>query len=306
MDSPGRDRPGAVHRQEHCAGPSGLSLGNKPGSWARLHPQREIAEGEAIMEFQRTKKPAGAECVAPLKTMSNDTNSKTIPRILLVEDETNLARSLQFNLEQEGYEVRSTPNGMEAVQWLQEHEFDLIILDVMIEGMDGFEVARRVRRGDQKLPILMLTARSTEQDRIQGLELGADDYLAKPFHLRELLLRVQRMLQRTKWYAEKDRPPQEIVVAGYKVSLETLRALGPRGEIQMTALEADLLAALTSEPKRVLSRSELLERVWGYHSDVESRTVDNFIGRLRKYFEKEPDNPRHFISVRGRGYMYEP
>ncbi len=238
--------------------------------------------------------------------MSNDSNSKIMPRILLVEDETNLARSLQFNLEQEGYEVHSTPNGMEAVQWLQEQKFDMIILDVMIEGMDGFEVARRVRRSDQKLPILMLTARSTEQDRIHGLELGADDYLAKPFHLRELLLRVQRMLQRTEWYSEKHRPSQEIMVAGYKVSLETLRAMGPRGEIQITALEADLLAALTSEPKRVLSRSELLEKVWGYHSDVESRTVDNFIGRLRKYFEKEPDHPRHFISVRGRGYMYVP
>ena len=234
------------------------------------------------------------------------TEANMTARILLVEDETNLARSLQFNLEQEGYEVRSTPNGKQAVEWQQQEKFDLIILDVMIEGMDGFEVARRVRREDQKLPILMLTARSTEQDRIQGLELGADDYIAKPFHLRELLLRVQRMLQRTKWYAEKNRPPSEITVAGYKVSLETLKAMGPRGEIQITVLEADLLAALTAEPERVLSRSELLERVWGYHSDVESRTVDNFIGRLRKYFEEEPDQPRHFISVRGRGYMYLP
>jgi two-component system, OmpR family, alkaline phosphatase synthesis response regulator PhoP len=238
--------------------------------------------------------------------MATDSDSKTTARILLVEDETNLARSLRFNLEQEGYEVQSTPNGKEAVEWQEKQKFDLIILDVMIEGMDGFEVARRVRRQDQKLPILMLTARSSEQDRVQGFELGADDYIAKPFHLKELLLRVQRMLQRTKWYAEKNRPPSDIMVAGYKVSLETLRGAGPRGEIQITVLEAELLAALTAEPRRVLSRAELLERVWGYHSEVESRTVDNFIGRLRKYFEEEPDQPRHFVSVRGRGYMYVP
>ncbi len=231
---------------------------------------------------------------------------KSLARILLVEDEMNLARPLQFNLEQEGYEVRSTPNGKEAVDWLREDKFDLIILDIMIEGMDGFEVARRVRRHDQKLPILMLTARSTEQDRIQGLELGADDYMVKPFHLRELLLRVQRMLQRSQWYAGGVRPVRGISVAGHKVNLETLQGTGPRGEIQITTLEADLLALLTSEPNRVLTRGELLERVWGYSSEVESRTVDNFIGRLRKYFEDEPDQPRHFISVRGRGYMYVP
>jgi two-component system alkaline phosphatase synthesis response regulator PhoP len=238
--------------------------------------------------------------------MCAEADLKSRVRILLVEDEANLARSLQFNLEQEEYEVRTTPNGNEALDWLTQEKFDLIILDIMIEGMDGFEVARQVRRRDQKLPILMLTARSTEQDRIQVLELGADDYMVKPFHLREMLLRVQRMLQRTSWYAGSERPAREITVAGYIVNLETLQGAGPRGEIQITALEADLLALLTSEPNRVFSRSELLERVWGYSAEVESRTVDNFIVRLRKYFEEEPDQPQHFLSVRGRGYMYAP
>jgi DNA-binding response OmpR family regulator len=239
--------------------------------------------------------------------MCTEVKSKPAIRILLVEDEANLARPLQFNLEQEGYEVRSTPNGNEAMAWLGEERFDLIILDVMIEGgVDGFEVARRVRRRDQKLPILMLTARSTEQDRIQGLELGADDYMVKPFHLRELLLRIQRMLQRSEWYAGKDRPAREVSIAGFTVNLESLKGTGPRGEIQITVLEADLLGLLTSEPNRVLSRTELLERVWGYSSEVESRTVDNFIVRLRKHFEEEPDQPQHFVSVRGRGYMYVP
>jgi len=238
--------------------------------------------------------------------MSSELNDKSNVRILLVEDEINIARPLQFNLEQEGYEVRSTPNGREALDWLSRERFDLIILDVMIEEMDGFEVARQVRSHDQRLPILMLTARSTDQDRVLGLELGADDYMVKPFHLKELLLRVQRMLQRSNWYLDTRPRAREITVAGYTIDVEKLQGEGPHGQIQITALEAELLVVLTAEANRVLSRTELLERVWGYSSDVESRTVDNFIVRLRKYFEAEPDQPRHFISVRGRGYMYVP
>jgi two-component system alkaline phosphatase synthesis response regulator PhoP len=227
-------------------------------------------------------------------------------RILLVEDELNLARPLQFNLEQEGYEVRSTPSGKTALFMIGSEPFDLIILDLMLEEIDGFEVARQVRQHDQKLPILMLTARSAAQDRIHGLELGADDYITKPFHLQELLLRVERMIERTSWYGSGESLPPQITVAGYSVDLEKLRASGPRGLLQLTALEAKLLQTLAAQPNRVLSRGELLEKVWGYHSNVESRTVDNFIVRLRKYFEEEPDQPRHFISLRGKGYMYVP
>jgi two-component system alkaline phosphatase synthesis response regulator PhoP len=227
------------------------------------------------------------------------------PLILLVEDEINLARPLHFNLEQEGYLVRATPSGREALQWLLSERFDLIILDIMIEEMDGFEVARRVRQQDQKLPILMLTARTAEVDRIHGLELGADDYLVKPFHLRELLLRVRRMLQRSCWYADRAEPERTISVAGYTVNLDQLTATGPGGRLQLTALETRLLEVLTSQPNRVVSRAELLEKVWGYNSEVETRTVDNFIVRLRKYFEPEPDHPRYFISIRGQGYMYQ-
>ena len=227
-------------------------------------------------------------------------------RILLVEDELNLARPLQFNLEQEGYDVQSTPSGKQALLLHANQSFDLIILDLMIEGIDGFEVARQIRQRDKKLPIIMLTARSAAEDRIHGLELGADDYLVKPFHLRELLLRVERMLERTTWYAAERPRQRRVSVGGYEVDLETLTGSGPRGPLQLTALEADLLDALTSEPNRVLSRGELLEKVWGYRSEVETRTVDNFIVRLRKYFEEEPDQPRHFISLRGKGYMYVP
>jgi two-component system alkaline phosphatase synthesis response regulator PhoP len=230
---------------------------------------------------------------------------KNRPLILLVEDEINLARPLHFNLEQEGYRVRATPSGKEALQWMLSERFDLIILDIMIEEMDGFEVARRVRQHDQKLPILMLTARTAEADRIHGLELGADDYLVKPFHLRELLLRVRRMLQRSCWYAERTEPERVIHVAGFAVNLDQLTATGPRGKMQLTALEARLLEVLTSQPNRVVSRAELLEKVWGYHAEIETRTVDNFIVRLRKYFEPEPEHPRFFISIRGQGYMFQ-
>jgi len=223
-----------------------------------------------------------------------------------VEDEANIARPLQFNLEQEGYEVHSTPSGKEALTLYDCGRFDLIILDLMLEEVDGFEVARRIRQRDPRLPILMLTARSAAEDRIHGFELGADDYIIKPFHLRELLLRVERMIERTTWFAGTVPPSRSVIIGRSHVDLDRLRGEGPRGPLQLTALEADLLQALTSQPNRVLSRGELLEKVWGYDSSVETRTVDNFIVRLRKYFEEEPDRPRHFISMRGKGYMYIP
>jgi DNA-binding response OmpR family regulator len=235
-----------------------------------------------------------------------DKRQKRHSRILLVEDEVNIARPLQFNLEQEGYEVRSTPSGRQALALFDHERFDLIILDLMLEEMDGFEVARQIRQQDQRLPILMLTARSAAEDRVHGFELGADDYIIKPFHLRELLLRVDRMIERTTWFAGEEQPSRSVTIGDYNVDLDRLSGEGPRGPLQLTALEADLLRALTSQPNRVLSRGELLKKVWGYDSSVETRTVDNFIVRLRKHFEDEPDQPRHFISLRGKGYMYIP
>jgi DNA-binding response OmpR family regulator len=169
-------------------------------------------------------------------------------RILLVEDESNIARPLQFNLEQEGYQVSSTPSGKEALALLDAQAFDLIILDLMLTDIDGFEVARGVRLRDQKLPIIMLTARSTAEDRVHGLELGADDYLVKPFHLRELLLRVERMLERAAWYEGRPVPSRVIDVVGFRVDLEKLSGNGPRGPVQLTILEAGLLETLTGNP----------------------------------------------------------
>ncbi|HSW40265.1 MAG TPA: response regulator transcription factor [Acidobacteriota bacterium] len=227
-------------------------------------------------------------------------------RILLVEDELNIARPLQFNLEQEGYHVSAASSGKEALALLAARSFDLIILDLMLGDIDGFEVARRVRQRDQKLPIMMLTARSAAEDRVQGLELGADDYIVKPFHLKELLLRVERMLQRAGWYDDDAVSSPVVNIGGCRVDLDNLTGNGPRGPFQLTILEARLLQTLTAKPNIVFSRGELLKKVWGYHSEVETRTVDNFIVRLRKHFETEPDHPRHFKSLRGRGYMYVP
>jgi two-component system, OmpR family, alkaline phosphatase synthesis response regulator PhoP len=237
--------------------------------------------------------------------METQETVKPKPRILLVEDEDHLARLLRYNLQRQGFEVTTTPSGREALSFHAREHFDLVILDLMIEELDGFEVARQLRRRDERLPILMLTARSTEEDRVRGLRIGADDYLTKPFHLPELLLRVQRIMQRSSWYprAAADR---HLLVAGYRIDLDSLRGAGPRGPLQLTPLEVRLLEVMTSEPNCVLTRADLLERVWGYHQDLETRTVDNFIARLRKYFESEPDQPVHFVSVRGRGYMYVP
>jgi DNA-binding response OmpR family regulator len=138
------------------------------------------------------------------------------------------------------------------------------------------------------------------------LEIGVDDYMVKPFHLRELLLRVQRILQRAEWYADRPQERHGLVIGPYQVNLANLTGTGPRGALQLTALEASLLGTLTGEPNRIFTRAELLEKVWGYHGEVETRTVDNFVLRLRRYFEEEPDQPKRFVSVRSRGYMYVP
>ncbi|NLV30830.1 MAG: response regulator transcription factor [Acidobacteria bacterium] len=234
------------------------------------------------------------------------TKKERAPRILLVEDEVHIARPLEFNLEQEGYEVSATGSGREALARYERRPFDLIILDIMLEDLDGFEVARRIRQSDPKVPVIMLTARAAPEDRVRGLELRADDYVVKPFHLRELLLRVRRMLERAAWYDGEGGTALKTTVGDWPVDLEELRGEGPRGGVQLTALEARLLRTLISAPNRVFSRRELLEKVWDYHSGVETRTVDNFIVRLRKHFEEEPEQPRHFVSLRGRGYKYVP
>jgi len=223
--------------------------------------------------------------------------------ILLVEDELHLARGISFNLEQEGYLVSHVESGEEALEKVQLERFELIILDLMLPGMDGYHVCREIRRLDARVPILMLTARSEERDRIAGLAEGADDYLVKPFNLKEFLLRVSGMLRRSSWY----RP--EPVEEGYRfgeneVFLLSYRAKTPQGEIDLTDLEVRMLTLFFHREGEAIPRSVILENVWGYATDAETRTLDNFIVRLRKYFEPEPSRPRYFQTVRGVGYRF--
>jgi len=225
------------------------------------------------------------------------------PHILLVEDEMHLARGICFNLEQEGYRVSHVESGEAALESVHVNRFALIILDIMLPGIDGFTVCRNIRKSDGKVPILILTARSEEGDRITGLASGADDYLTKPFSLSEFLLRVEGMLRRSAWY----RP--EPVEEGYRfgdneVYLLSYHARTAQGEIDLTDLEVKMLALFFQKEGEAITRRTLLETVWGYSSDTETRTLDNFIVRLRKYFEPDPAKPVYFQTVRGVGYRF--
>ncbi|BBA70376.1 response regulator transcription factor [Geobacter sulfurreducens] len=225
------------------------------------------------------------------------------PHILLVEDEIHLARGICFNLEMEGYRVSHVESGEAALERLTYDRFALIILDVMLPGIDGFTVCERVRATDARVPILILTARADDGDRITGLDRGADDYLTKPFNLNEFLLRVRGMLRRSAWY----RP--EPVEEGYRfgdneVFLLSYHARTAQGEVDLTELEVKMLSLFFHREGEAIPRGEILENVWGYSSDTETRTLDNFIVRLRKYFEPNPAKPVYFQTVRGVGYRF--
>ena len=225
------------------------------------------------------------------------------PHIMLVEDEIHLARGICFNLEEEGNRVSHFESAERALATLEIEHFDLVILDVMLPGMDGFQACRAIRAVDPRVPILMLTARSEDADRVEGLENGADDYLTKPFNLVEFLLRVKGMLRRSSWY----RP--EPVEEGYRfgdneVFLLSYRARTAQGEIDLTEMEVRVLSLFFQKEGRAIHRSDLLQSVWGYSSDTETRTLDNFIVRLRKYFEPDPAHPKHFLTVRAVGYRF--
>lgn len=224
-------------------------------------------------------------------------------KILLVEDEESLAVGLEFNLSEEGYEVVIAEDGRKALKYLQSQEFDLIILDIMLPYHDGFEIARRIREKSPQLPILILTARTGVIDRLQGLELGADDYLTKPFHLQELLLRVKGMLKRKMWYkVSMDQALYQF--DDNEINFENLTCRAGKREFHLTPCEAMVMKYLIENKGKVISRKELLANVWHINSDIETRTVDNFIVRLRKYFEPNPAKPIYIKSVRGVGYMF--
>ena len=223
-------------------------------------------------------------------------------RILLVEDEESLREAIKLNLELENYEVVSTGSGKEALKLFHEQHFDLLLLDVMLPEIDGFQICEQVRLTNMKVPIIFLTAKDTAMDRITGLKKGADDYLTKPFVLEELLLRVQNLLKRTS--KEPENKLETYTFGDNKVNFVTYEAKGNPGQFTLTKKEAMLLKLLIDRKNEVVSRQQILQSVWGYDVYPSTRTIDNFILSFRKYFEEDPKNPVHFLSVRGVGYKF--
>ena len=225
-------------------------------------------------------------------------------KILLVEDEETLAIGLEYNLTEEGFDVKWAKNGKEAIDFYIADKFDLVILDIMLPYIDGFEIAERIRSSDPKLPILMLTAKTEKADRIKGLEKGVDDYVTKPFHLDELMLRVKGMLKRKSWYSTASSKQPIYRFGKNEINFDKLMCKCGTEEIRLTQLEAMMLKYLVEKEGQIITRKELLENIWHLNPDIETRTVDIFIARLRKYFETDPSNPIYFKSVRGAGYIF--
>ena len=226
------------------------------------------------------------------------------PRILLVEDEKHIAQGIIFNLELEGFLITHAETGVAAMDAFGRQSFDLVVLDLMLPDSHGFDLCREMRKTQPQLPILMLTALGEEQDRVNGLKEGADDYLTKPFSLDEFLLRVRGMLRRSAWYLPSQDKKKDYQFGNNLINLNNLAAKTAKGKIRITELEGRMLAVFFSNEGETLTRATLLKSVWGMAEDTETRTLDNFIVRIRKYFEEDPANPKHFLTVRGRGYRF--
>ena len=223
-------------------------------------------------------------------------------RILLVEDEENIREVIKLNLEMDNFEVVECDNGKDAVKKSHEQHFDLIILDVMLPEMNGFDACEQIRLSDTTTPIIFLTAKDTALDRITGLKKGGDDYLTKPFSLEELMLRIQNLLRRSN--KQVSEASDIYSFDGNHINFATFEASCKTGDITLTKKEAMLLKLLVERKSEVVSRNQILQFVWGYDIFPSTRTIDNFILSFRKYFEPEPHNPKHFLSIRGIGYKF--
>ncbi|HVF30073.1 MAG TPA: response regulator transcription factor [Pyrinomonadaceae bacterium] len=230
-------------------------------------------------------------------------------KILIVEDEQHIADGLRFNLEAEGYSVEAVGNGERALDVLRDAEFDAVVLDVMLPGIDGFSVARTMRDGGNFTPILMLTARGRPQDVLRGFEAGTDDYLPKPFDLEIFIARLNGLLRRQQWTRKQQtattQPTTEkFEVNGKTIDFENLELSGADGVIHLTLMEMKLLRFLIENEGRTVSRKTILEDVWKLQEDTDTRAIDNFIVRLRRYLEEDPSNPKIVRTVRGVGYKF--
>ena len=245
-----------------------------------------------------------------------------LPNIVLVEDEEHLARGLIFNLEIEGYRVHHEANGDSALQWLLQagNSVDAVLMDVMLPGRDGFSIVHELRAAQNYVPVLMLTARGRPEDVLRGFEAGVDDYLSKPFDLSILLARLKGLLRRMNWQraalmekpsegeaAAVARPQEEkFSFAGRVIDFDALELTANGKTTHLTLMEADLLRHLVRNAGRIVSRKEILEQVWRVREDTDTRAIDNFIVRLRRYIETDPGHPVHLETVRGVGYRFLP
>jgi DNA-binding response OmpR family regulator len=240
-------------------------------------------------------------------------------RILVVEDEAHLAEGLIFNLSAEGYTTQLARDGENALEIAGSSPIDAMILDVMLPGIDGFAVAAELRARQNYVPVLMLTARGRPEDILRGFDAGADDYLPKPFDLSVLLARLKGLLRRLSWHqaatigapsesepSRNDQVPSRFTFAGRTIDFEALELTGPRKTVRLTLMEGDLLRYLVQNQGKIVSRKELLEQVWHVHEDTDTRAIDNFMVRLRRYIEEKPSEPVFLETVRGIGYRFQP
>jgi DNA-binding response OmpR family regulator len=232
-----------------------------------------------------------------------------MPKILVVEDEKHIAEGLKFNLEAEHYDVVLADDGEDGLAQLEDSKFDAVVLDVMLPGVDGFEVARRLREEKNFVPILMLTARGRPEDVLKGFEAGTDDYLPKPFDLAIFLARLKGLLRRSGWNETKSARVKDqskpVAINGRTFDFQNLELQTADGVQNLTLMEAKLLKYLLDHRGQAVSRKTILEDVWGLAEDTDTRAIDNFIVRLRKYLEDEPDQPKTVVTVRGVGYRID-
>jgi DNA-binding response OmpR family regulator len=235
--------------------------------------------------------------------------------VLIVEDEQHLAEGLRFNLEAEGYEVEIAADGETALELLTQRpqRFDAVVLDIMLPGKNGFEIAADLRQAGQFVPILMLTARSRPEDVLRGFEAGADDYLPKPFELKILIARLKGLLRRREWFHRSHNSTEILprneenslfTFSGKTIDFGSLELRAGDRVVRLTLMEAELLRYLIKHEGKPVSRKAMLDEVWGLHEDTDTRAIDNFIVRLRKYIEDDPTRPRHLLTVRGVGYRF--
>ena len=224
--------------------------------------------------------------------------------ILLVEDDPNLADGLVMNLEAEGYQVLHLADGGLVMEQFRQGNFDLVLLDIMLPGVDGLTLCRRMREDGSTIPILFITARDQSDQVIEGLVAGGDDYITKPFNVAELMARIQGIFRRQAWLAAPEKQQDTFEFDGRRIDFRTFEAVGPGGTVVLTRKECMVLKYLVERPGEVVSRDQLLDAVWGYHIYPTTRTIDNFILRLRKIFEDDPGHPRIIETIRGVGYRF--